>query len=102
MKPVILLAEAVEDLENARDFYDRQQAGVGDYCVRSLIADTEKLADFHGIHPKHFGCYRMLASRFPFGVYYQNIESAVCVIAILDLRRDPSWIHSEMDRRSGA
>ena len=25
MKPVILLAEAVEDLENARDFYDRQE-----------------------------------------------------------------------------
>jgi len=100
VKPVILLAEAVEDLENARDFYDRQQQGVGDYCVRSLIADMGKLADYHGIHPKHFGCYRMLASRFPFGVYYQIIESAVAVVAILDLRRDPSWIHSEMDRRS--
>ena len=70
--------------------------GVGDYCVRSLIADMEKLTDYHGIHPKHFDCYRMLASRFPFGVYYQIIESAV----ILDLRRDPSWIRSELGRRS--
>jgi hypothetical protein len=55
VKPVILLAEALEDLENARDFYDRQQQGVGDYCVGCLIADMEKLADYHGIHPKHFG-----------------------------------------------
>ena len=72
MKPVILLAEAVEDLEHARDFYDHQQQGVGDYCVRSLIADMEKLGDYHRIHPKHFGCYRMLASRFPFGLYLSN------------------------------
>jgi len=73
---------------------------VGDYCVGSLIADLEKLADYHGIHPKHFGCFRMLASRFPFGMYYQIINSAVCIVAILDRRREPSWIRSGMARRS--
>jgi hypothetical protein len=83
VKPLILLAEAVEDLENARDFYDRQEQGVGDHCVHSLIADMERLAD-----------------RFPFGMYYQIIESTVCVVAVLDLRRDPSWIRSEMEKRS--
>ena len=100
MKSVILLSEAVDDLEKARDFYNYQHEGVGDYCVRSLLADIGTLADYYGIHPKHFGCSRMLASRFPFGVYYQVVESAVYVVAILDLRRDPSWIRSEMDRRS--
>jgi hypothetical protein len=99
MKPVVVLAEAAEDLERGRIFYDLQQAGVGDHFWKSLIIDLQRLEDQHGIHPVHFGFFRMLAGKFPFGVYYEVSQTAVEVYAILDLRRDPLWIRSELVQR---
>lgn len=99
MKSVIVLAEAAEDLEIGKDFYDSQDVGVGDYFVDSLLADIESLQLFHGIHPVHFGYHRLLADRFPFGIYYEDTEGAVRVVAVLDLRRDPLWIRSEISSR---
>ena len=48
MSRVVVLAEAAEDIEQARDFYDAQQPGIGDYCADSLVADP-KFVD-----PAHF------------------------------------------------
>jgi len=70
MRHVLLVAEASEDLEAARDFYNQRERGIGDYCVDSLLTDIESLSLYHGIHRLQFGCHRMLASRFPFGIYY--------------------------------
>jgi len=33
LKQVVVLADAAEDMEAARDFYDTQEPGVGEYCV---------------------------------------------------------------------
>jgi hypothetical protein len=33
LKRVTVLADAAEDIEAARDFYEAQEAGVGEYCV---------------------------------------------------------------------
>ena len=99
MRRVVVLAEAAEDLEEAREFYDAREPGVGDYCVRSLIADIESLARFHGIHRQKHGCFRMLASRFPFGIYYLEAEQETRVVAVLDLRRKPSWIPRQVMQR---
>ena len=99
MRRVVVLAEAAADLEEAREFYDAREAGVGDYCVTALLADIESLALHHGIHRRHYGCFRMLASRFPFGIYYLEAEHETRVVAVLDLRRNPSWIRQKVTRR---
>jgi hypothetical protein len=99
MRSVVVLAEAAEDIEKARDFYDEQQPGVGDYCADSLIADIESLALYHGIHSRQFGFYRLLANRFPFGIYYRETKQETQVVAVLDLRRDPNWIRKELSWR---
>ncbi|HTR42612.1 MAG TPA: type II toxin-antitoxin system RelE/ParE family toxin [Pseudomonadales bacterium] len=99
MRNVVVLVEAAEDIEQASDFYDAQEAGIGNYCADSLLADIESLALYHGIHSRHFGFYRMLAERFPFGIYYRETKNETQVVAVLDLRRDPNWIRSELSRR---
>jgi len=99
MRRVVVLAEAAEDLEEAREFYEAQEAGVGGYCVTSLLADIESLALYHGIHWRQHGCFRMLASRFPFGIYYSETEQETRVVAVLDLRRRPSWIRKQVTGR---
>lgn len=96
MRTVVVLAEAAEDLERARDFYDAQARGIGDYCADSLVADIASLALYHGIHSRHWGCYRMLAHRFPFGIYYRETPTETQVLAVLDLRREPNWIRKEL------
>ena len=96
MRSVVVLAEAAEDIEQARAFYDLQEPGIGDFCADSLVADIESLALYHGIHSRQFGLYRMLAHRFPFGIYYREKETGTQVFAVLDLRRDPNWIRKEL------
>jgi hypothetical protein len=100
MRKVVVLAEAAEDIENACDFYDLQDPGVGDYCCDSLLADIESLALYHGIHFRQFGFFRMLAHRFPFGIYYRETKTETLVFAVLDLRQDPNWIREELTKRN--
>ncbi len=69
-------------------------------CADSLVADIESLARYHGIHSRHFGFYRMLAHRFPFGIYYREAKTETQVFAVLDLRRDPNWIREELTGRN--
>lgn len=69
---------------------------MGDYFTDSILADIESLALYHGIHQRFFGLHRMLAHRFPFGIYYRETKSETQVIAVLDLRRDPNWIRKEL------
>ncbi len=57
--------DAVTDIENARDFYERLESGLGEYFTACLIADLESLAFFAGIHSIWFGYHRMLCRRFP-------------------------------------
>jgi plasmid stabilization system protein ParE len=99
LKQVVVLAEAVEDIEAARDFYEVQQPGVGDYFVDSLLSDIERLGDLSGVHPKHFHFHRMLASHFPFAIYYRESRSQTEVFAVLDLRRNPTWVRKELRNR---
>jgi hypothetical protein len=42
----------------------------------------------------------MLASRFPFGIYYREHGGETQVFAVLDLRRDPNWIRKELRKRA--
>lgn len=99
MRRVVILADAAGDIEQARDFYDLQEYGIGDYCADSLVADIESLALYHGIHSCHFGFYRLLANRFPFGIYYRETKTETQVFAVLDLRREPNWIRKELTHR---
>lgn len=99
MRSIVVLAEAAEDLESARDFYEDRESGLGEYFLRSLLSDIERLAVQHGTHHKQHRCFRMLATRFPFGIYYLDTAGETMVVGILDLRRDPGSIRYIMDQR---
>jgi plasmid stabilization system protein ParE len=96
VKQVVVLAEAAGDIEAAREFYDAIEPGIGENCADSLLADIESLALISAIHSRHFGFYRLLASRFPFGIYYREANNQIEVLAVLDLRRRPNWLRKEL------
>lgn len=96
---VILLDEAVDDLENGRIFYDDQQEGIGAYFVTSLLSDITALHLYSGIHSIHFDFHRMLSKRFPFAVYYGVNAGQARVVAVLDMRQDSRSISKALEKR---
>jgi|SRR6185312_4425522 len=90
---VRVLSSALKDLSAGREFYDRQEEGIGDYFFDSVFADIDSLRLYGGIHRKIFGFHRILARRFPYAIYYKmSFEGMVVVHRVLDCRRDPARI----------
>ena len=58
---VIVLEEAKYDLDDACEFYDQIEPGVGEYCWDCLIQDIESRSNFAGIHETQYGYYRSLS-----------------------------------------
>src|ERR1044072_164823 len=96
---VVILEDAAEDLESGAQFYESCATGVGDYFVDSILSDLDSLILFAGVHPIYFGFHRMLAKRFPFGMYYEVEDDVAYVYAILDLRRYPLWMRNRLRER---
>jgi hypothetical protein len=90
------LSPAEKDLEEGYRFCESQATGLGTYFLDSLYSDIDSLAYFGGIHQLVFGYYRQLPKRFPFAIYYRIIDYKVVVFAILDCRRNPSWIRERL------
>lgn len=91
-----LLDQAEQDLVKGMDFYEKQQQGLGDYFVDSIIADIESLHLYAGIHAMYFGYHRLLAKRFPFAIYYLFSGNEVRIYAILDCRKNPSLLSQRL------
>ena len=91
-----ILDEAEQDLVAGVLFYEAQDPGLGDYFMDSISADIDSLQLFGGIHPVRSGRYCLLATRFPYAIYYQIVNHVVLVQAVLDCRRNPSWIKTRL------
>lgn len=89
---VRVLRPALEDLAAGRQFYDRQQKGVGEYFFDSLFTEIDSLVLYAGIHRIQFGYHRLLARRFPYAIYYRVVGDEAVVHRVLDCRRDPKSI----------
>lgn len=93
---VRILPSAFSDLAHSRDFYREQDEWLGDYFLDSLFSDIDSLALFGGIHCVVYDFYRSLSKRFPYAIYYRVIDREVLVFRVLDCRRDPKQIRSEL------
>jgi hypothetical protein len=91
-----ILASAFNDLEQGRDFYERQGEGLGGYFLDSLFSDIDSLTLYAGIHRKVLGFHRLLSKRFPYAIYYQFDGKDALVYRVLDLRRDPRKIRAAL------
>jgi len=91
-----ILSPGERDLEEGYHFYESQSPGLGSYFLDSLYFDIDSLAHFGGIHQLVFGYHHQLSKRFPFAIYYRIIDNEAVVFAILDCRRNPSWIRERL------
>jgi hypothetical protein len=94
-----ILSCAEDDLVEGFRFYESFACGVGSEFIDSIYAEIDTLEFEAGIHRQVFGYHRMLSKRFPFGVFYKLESPWISVYAVLDLRRDPTWIQAALDKR---
>ncbi len=80
--------EAQVDLENAADFYNSRDPGIGDAFLAHMEAQFAELSKTAGIHPMMYNCYRKLVTKFPYAIYYLIIENRAEIIAVCHQRRD--------------
>lgn len=99
MRAVAITGSALDDMAAAWRFYEATEQGAGDYFEHSMKREIASLASIHGIHRLVHGFHRMTVARFPFAVFYREEESVTLVVAVLDTRRDPDWIRSQLNNR---
>ena len=93
-----ILASGIQDLQGGKEFYDRQEPGVGDYFQDCLFCDIDSLVLYGGIHRRVFGYHRLLSRRFPYAIYYRVEGDLVIVYRVLDCRRDPEAIRRALEQ----
>ena len=91
-----LLSLAMDDLNQGRQFYEKQQQGLGAYFLDSLFSDIESLLLYAGVHQVFFGFHRTLSKRFPFAIYYRVLNDEIQVWRVLDCRQKPANLRQKL------
>ena len=91
-----ILDDAQQDLIEGFQFYEGRETGVGSYFLDCLFSDIDSLLLFAGIHQIVYGYHRSLSKRFPFAIYYDIVGELIRIHAVLDCRRNPSWIRKRL------
>ena len=91
MKPVRIAAPAARELRQARAWYEAQVPGLGARLIAAIDNAIAEICE----NPWRFALVhrdvrRAFARAFPFGVCYRELDSAVRVIAVVHLHRDPA------------
>ena len=94
---VIISGSSRVDLVEGFDFYEEQESGAGWYFLQCISAEIESLKRTGGIHSKPFKRHhRLICQRHPFAVFYRILDGDVVVEAVLDSRRNPTWIKRKL------
>ncbi|MEX2347763.1 MAG: type II toxin-antitoxin system RelE/ParE family toxin [Balneolaceae bacterium] len=93
-KTLILTPQAEKDFEDAHDWYESQDPGLGKEFVRCVdvkMASVLRAPHQHQIVYKNT-VRRALVNRFPFSIYFVEQKDAISVFAILHQHRNPkAW-----------
>jgi len=98
---VEVIRAAKADIAASYRFYEKQQKGLGDYFVESILADAAELETTGGIHRKIHGYHHVNSKRFQSILYYRMADETVIISAILDGRIDPAKQARVLSKRHG-
>ncbi|AHF93917.1 hypothetical protein OPIT5_30845 [Opitutaceae bacterium TAV5] len=91
-----ILESARDDLSTGFEFYARKEPWLGPYFLETVFSAIESLKLHAGAHRKVYGYHRALTDRFPYAIYYSYEPPRVRIRAVVDCRRDPSWISAHL------
>jgi plasmid stabilization system protein ParE len=86
---VVIRPRAEADIQRAWQHYEDEQAGLGDELLHELHLLVQSLEHHPERAPYYYrGFRRLLASRFPYKVFYRIVGDRVFVFRVLHARQD--------------
>ena len=92
--PLVLAPAAEDDLEDAADFFEMQQFGLGEAFLRAVDAGFARIQRYpEAFSDDELGIRTALLHRFPYGVHFRIRDERIEIIAVWHERREPAgWI----------
>lgn len=91
MTPVVLRGEAQAEFDEAFDWYEAQQPGLGVAFIEQIQVVLDAIADNPSLYPIVFEDIRkVVVRRFPYCVFYRSHPDCVEIIAVFHAKRDPA------------
>lgn len=82
--------EALADLDEAQDWYQAAEPGLGARFLETVEESVRMVADWPEAAPVVLGATRrILVPRFPYALYYVVEEGELVVLACIHARRHP-------------
>ncbi|MCC7125189.1 MAG: type II toxin-antitoxin system RelE/ParE family toxin [Acidobacteria bacterium] len=83
---------AERELNDAAEYYEHEQPGLGAAFISEVQRCTEAITAFPDAAPVVRGAIRQrLCQRFPYGLLYSVTSDEIRVIAVMHLRRRPGY-----------
>lgn len=84
--------EAAQEYEQAIDYYEGCQLGLGKQLVQEIDAAIQHIVDYpHAWSVIKGNLRRILVRRFPFGLLYVFENNEIQIIAVMHLNRSPNY-----------
>ncbi len=100
MKPIVIHSEAIAELDGTISYYDDQKVGLGlDFLaeVEQAINKIQQNPNLGAIYNVE-GLRRYVIQRFPFLIFYTELEAVIWIVAIAHGKRKPNyWIQRQME-----
>jgi plasmid stabilization system protein ParE len=95
---LILTEKAQEDLDDAYQWYEDQEPGLGKEFIRCIDAKIAKIKRYPLHHQvvQSDTVRRALTNRFPFSIYFVDDEEIIVIFAILHQKRSPEFWKSRL------
>ena len=83
---------AKAELQDAVEYYEQQQAGLGLEFLEEMYATLQRVHQFSAAWPQSSRrSRRCLANRFPYSIIYQIRDSEILIIAVMHQSRKPAY-----------
>jgi toxin ParE1/3/4 len=95
---LILTEKAQEDFDDAYQWYEESEPGLGKEfirCIDAKIAEIKRYPLHHQIIQSD-RVRRALTNRFPFSIYFVDEEEIIVIFAILHQKRSPDFWKSRL------
>jgi toxin ParE1/3/4 len=93
VKPIVLHSEAIVELDAAVAYYEQQRKGLGLEFLSSverafaLIQQNPNLGTAYKIRRLR----RFVLQRFPFSIFFAELEACIWIVAIAHSKRKPDY-----------
>jgi plasmid stabilization system protein ParE len=96
--PFALLPEARDDLDEAFDWYERRQTGLGDRFAEAVRKTIDFIAAFPRIGTvKYRDVRQRLVPRFPYVIVYREVGGMIQIVSVFHTSRDPRTWQARVD-----